>query len=165
MAQQDPPSRRTVLIVGGTTAAAGFYFMVVGLGFAPSPGRANAPMWVVFLAGLVFFLGGTAASMPALAGSPAGSDGELPPAAPPWLQVGQYVMGVAIFSCLALIGSWIAFGPGARSFSMSLSFFSTANAGEIVGRTAFGIGAVIAWLCTIAVAVSGARKLMRGRKS
>jgi hypothetical protein len=165
MARQDPPSPRALLLIGGIAAAIGLYFMIVGLGLVPSPGKAKAPMWVVFLAGLAFFLGGIAALMPALAGKATGPDGELPPSAPQWLWIGQYLMMVAIFASFAMIGSWVAFGPGTRSFSMSMPFFSTNNAGEWIGRIAFGIGAVITWLCTIAVAISGARKLLRRSKT
>ena len=34
-----------------------------------------------------------------------------------------------------------------------------AGVGEAIGRTVFGIGAVLIWLALIAVATSGARKL------
>ena len=35
----------------------------------------------------------------------------------------------------------------------------------LIARSAFGIGAIIAWLATIAFAVSGARKLLRRGKT
>jgi hypothetical protein len=37
---------------------------------------------------------------------------------------------------------------------------STRGGSEIFGRVAFGVGAIIAWLCLILVAVGGWRKLM-----
>ena len=65
---------------------------------------------------------------------------------------------------LALIGSWVAFGPGPRGFSGSFLFFSHAT-NEWIGRAAFGFGAVLCWLGTLAVAVVGARKLLGRGKS
>ncbi len=38
--------------------------------------------------------------------------------------------------------------------------FGSGSAGEIIGRTAFGIGAVIVWLFMIAMTVRGVRKLL-----
>ena len=35
----------------------------------------------------------------------------------------------------------------------------------LVGRILFGLGAVLTWLCTIAIAVSGARKLFSGKST
>jgi hypothetical protein len=160
MAVQEPPSRRTLIIIGALTAAAGLYFMLAALGVVPPPGKAHAPMWVAFFAGLVFLLAGIAVLIPAATGNSGTGNGELPPSAPHWLRLLQYLLGLSIFLSFALIASWIAFGPGPRTFSASGPFFSTKNAGEFVGRTAFGIGAVIIWLCTVGFAVSGARKLL-----
>src|SRR6267142_1140243 len=49
---------------------------------------------------------------------------------------------------------------GARAFSVSAPFGSTGEDNEISGRVAFGLGAIITWLCLILVAVSGWRKLI-----
>jgi hypothetical protein len=70
----------------------------------------------------------------------------------------QYLIGLAIFISLGAIGSWIAFGPGERAFSGSL-FFSTGDNAGTIGRVAFGIGAIIVWLCALAFAVAGAARL------
>ena len=88
------------------------------------------------------------------------SDGELPEGAPYWLRLFQYLLVLAIFAALAAIGSFVAFGPGTRSFSVSVSLVSTSGGSEIFGRVAFGIGAIITWLCLILVAVGGWRKLV-----
>ena len=66
-----------------------------------------------------------------------------------------------MFASLAAIGTWIAFGAGARSFNVDALFFETSGGGEVIGRIIFGIGAVITWLSLIGVAVSGWRKLIR----
>jgi len=161
---QKPPSRGTTIGLGAIVAAAGFYFVLVGLDVLPPPGEANAPMWVVVLAGLCFLLGGLGVLIPAAVTGEVRADGALPAGTPYWLRVVQYLLGLTIFACFAMIGSFVAFGPGTRSFSVSLPFFSSSGGSEIVGRVAFGLGAIITWLCLIAVAVSGWRKLVNRTK-
>jgi hypothetical protein len=159
MSKQDQASPATVLFVGAVALAAGLYFMLVGFGVAPAPGRTNAPRWLVFACGLAFALGGLGVILPRAAGLDA-TGHELPATSPRWLQVAQYLLGLAIFACFGAIGSWIAFGPGPRTFT------GTIAVGAILGRIAFGIGAVIIWLGLIGFAVSGARRLFgRARRA
>ncbi len=151
--------------IGGITAAAGLYFMLIGFGALPVPGgprNLHAPLWVVVLAGLVFFLGGAAVLVQAL--GRANASGELPAGAPHWMRIVQYLIGVTIFASFALIGSWIAVGGEARQFSGGVPFFG-GGANVSIARIMFGIGALICWFATIAFAVSGARKLLRHGKS
>jgi hypothetical protein len=153
-------SPKEMMFVGAIAAAAGIYFMLVGFGVLPIPGgprNLHGPLWVVFCAGLAFFLGGLAVF---LQGVTRAERGELPAGSPHWLRAIHLLMGLTIFICFGAIASWIAFGPGARSFSGSFLFFS-AEMNAIIGRAAFGIGAIIIWLCTIAFAVSSYRKLFR----
>jgi hypothetical protein len=158
MRKQDPPSPGTVVLVGLVAVGAGLYFMLVGLGLVPAPGKANAPYWLVFAAGLAFALGGLGVILPRAAGVEA-KDGELPQNAPRWLQVAQYLLILTIFACFGAIGTWIAVGPGPRTFT------GTVPVGAIGGRIVFGIGAVIIWLILIKVAISGARRLLGGGKA
>jgi hypothetical protein len=149
-----------MLAIGLIVGAIGLFFVLVGLGIVPPPGGKKAlhsPLWVVFCAGLTFFLAGGALLLHLASGAKPTAQ-ELPPDAPQWMRIAQYLAMVTIFASFAAIGSWVALGPGDRAFSMSTPFFS-APAGELVGRIAFGIGAIVTWLCTIAVAVAGARKL------
>ena len=127
----------------------------------PPPGVANAPMWVVVLAGLCFLLGGLGVLIPAAVTGEVTSDGELPAGAPYWLRVFQYLLVLTIFAAFAMIGSFVALGPGTRSFGISVPFVSTSGGSEIFGRIAFGVGAIITWLCLILVAVGGWRKFIR----
>jgi hypothetical protein len=164
MADKIPAYPKQMLGIGCLAVAAGGYFALIGLGLLPVPGgpsNVHGPLWIVFCAGLVFVLGGSAVVLQAL--GRANDQGEFPADAPLWIRVAQYLMGVAIFACFAAIGSWIAFGPGERAFSGSIGLFS-GEANARLGRIMFGIGAVVVWLCTIAFAVSGARKLLARRK-
>jgi hypothetical protein len=163
MADKRPATPREMLVIGLIAAGAGLFFVLVGLGIVPPPGgkkSLHAPLWVVFCAGLAFLLGGGALLLHLASGART-SDNDFPEGAPHWMRVLRYLFMVAIFVSFAAIGSWVAFGPGERAFSMSMPLFSGA-ASEMIGRIAFGIGAVVTWLATIAVAVSGARKLLRG---
>jgi hypothetical protein len=160
MSDKRPATRKEMLVIGLTAGGAGLFFVLVGLGIVPPPGgkkNLHGPLWVVFCAGLAFFFGGGALLLHLASGAKP-TDDDFPAGAPQWMRVVRYLAMVAIFVSFAAIGSWVAFGPGDRAFSMSTPFFS-GPANEIVGRVAFGIGAIITWLCTIAVAVVGARKL------
>ena len=64
---------------------------------------------------------------------------------------------------LATIGTWIAIGSGPRAFSLSAPFVEMQTAGEIIGRTVFGLGAVIVWIYVIALTVGTVRKLFDRR--
>jgi hypothetical protein len=159
MDRQQQMSAKSIFTLGLAATGAGLYFVLVSIGILPIPGGERAlhgPLWIVFCAGLAFLLAGLALLIRVVAGESA-EDGELPPSAPRWLRFAQYLFGLAIFGCFGLIGSWIAFGAGPRHFSMS--GFLIGNPGEMFGRMLFGIGAVVIWLCMIAMAVAGARKL------
>jgi hypothetical protein len=123
------------------------------LGVVPPPGKRNPhdPLWLVFGAGVAFLLGGLAVLNGALAGA---QNGELPSNAPRRLHVAQDVMGLAITACLASIATWIALGPGPRSFNVSTPLFETSGGAATLGRVAFAIDALITWLLLVALAIS-----------
>jgi hypothetical protein len=155
-----PTTRKEMLVIGSIAGGAGLFFVLIGLGIVPPPGgqkALHAPLWVVFCAGLAFFLGGGALLLHVASGAKP-TDDDFPADAPHWMRVVRYLAMVAIFVSFAAIGSWVAFGPGERAFTVSAPFGS-GPARDIVGRIAFGIGAIITWLCAIAVVVVGARKL------
>ena len=159
MDERKTAAPKQMLVIGLLFAAIGLYFALVGLGLFPVPGgnkALHAPLWIVFLAGLAFFLGGAAAILQGAGG--ANASGELPSNAPRWMRVAQSLFVLAIFAVFALMASWVAFGPGERHITATIPFYS-GPANEWIGRGAFGIGAVVLWLATIALAVSGARKL------
>jgi hypothetical protein len=56
-----------------------------------------------------------------------------------------------------LIASWVAFGPGGRHFSGTI-IFGDAHTNAAIGRTIFGLGAVIVWLSAAGFAAFGFRK-------
>jgi hypothetical protein len=166
MTDTAPPSPRMKTVIGIAAGSAGLYFLLVGAGVLPvpgGPGNLNGPVWLLLCAGLAFFLAGVAILLQAFGG--ANDQGEFPADARSWLPVVQYLIGIAIFASLGAMGSWIAFGPGERAFSGSF-FFLSGEANAVVGRAAFGVGAVIVWVCTITFAVLGSKKLLgRSRRT
>ena len=153
-----PPTPRQTFWIGALALAGGLYFSLVGLEALPVPGGRNnlhGPMWLALAIGLVFALAGLSALLQVAAG--ANAQGEMPEKSPRWMRAAQYLMAATLLMCLAMVGSWIAFGAGDRQFSGTLPVSGAANAW--IGRIVFGIGALITWGAAIAFAVVGARKI------
>ena len=153
---QKQPSPWETIGLGTLAAIIGFYLVLATLSLLPAPGGPDAPMWLVLAVGFGLLLGGLWHLIPALVMDELRVDGEASPNAPQRLHVAQYVFALAVAMCCAMVGSWIALGPGAHG---SLPF-STSDSLDMIGRAAFGIGAVVIWLGLIAVATSGWRKLV-----
>ena len=127
---------------------AGLLIVLVAVGVVPvDPDSLHAPPWVLATAGVVFATAGVAASM-RLRES--------------WL---NDLLALLVIGGMAVIGSWISFGPGEREFSGSFSFGPIGlggPSGPLVGRIAFGIGAVMLWAFVVFVVLRLARRLSRG---
>jgi hypothetical protein len=166
MSSQQQTSPMQTRLVGAGAAAFGLWLILVGLGVLPPPGgprNIQGPLWLSVAAGLAFFLAGAAIVLQ-LWGN-ADERGELPPAAPNWMRFAQLSITVAIFVALSVLGSWVAFGPGARRFGGTFMFFSP-YINEVIGRSLFGFGAVLCWLCTLLFAVAGFRRIRnRGKEN
>jgi hypothetical protein len=144
---------------GIVLAAGGVYFVLVALGMLPMPeGGANAPPFIVALAGLAFLFAGGSVMIRARAGA-RDSDANLPANAPPWTHMSYRIAGIAIAGTLALIGTWIAIGGGPRAFTMPGAIAGPLPMGELIGRAVFGLGAVIVWIYVVALTVGMLRKL------
>ena len=139
----------------------GVFIVLQAVGVVPTSGM-NAPVWAGMLGGLVFLLGGAAIVIQAIGGASA-STGELPASAPGWMRAAQYLFVLFVFGAFALIGSWIAFGPGERDIAVSLAGLAGPAPG-LLGRAAFGFGAVICWLCFAGALASGLRQLGTARR-
>jgi hypothetical protein len=159
MREQAEKFDKTTAAIGAVFAAAGFYFVLAALGIVPPPGDANGPLWLVLAAGFVFMFAGCAVILQ-WAGGASMQTGRMSASAPNWLIAVQLLLVAMVSASMAAIGSWIAFGPGERSFSSNVPFVETIGMGEIIGRAAFGLGAIIVWLFAIAMAVRGVRQLL-----
>jgi hypothetical protein len=149
--------RGELIGAGIASAAMGLLIMLFVSGVIPSRGE-SAPWWVGMSAGAVFMLGGLALMLRWFAGGTTG-DADLPKGAPVWLRGAYYLLGLIAIGGLAAIGTWVAFGPGERVFSMSIPFLADGPANRWIGRTVFGIGTLLTWLFFGVAAVSYWRKL------
>jgi len=124
-----PMSRRKTAAIGLAVVAAGLYPLAVATGLATArPGSVHAPLWVVGLTGACFVLAGTLILIPERQ-----------------VRLRGFAVGVLV-SAFAVIFDWVAFGPGERSFSGSLSFGGLAlhsGGGALGGRIAFGGAALV----------------------
>lgn len=137
--------------------AMGLLFLAVGvmplvsvLGLLPA-GQASpdaAPAWIGWLIGLMFVGAGLYILLTAFTGdNPSGATAE-------GRMLGGFreLLSLAIVGGLALLASWVAFGPGPRHFSVGFggSGVFLSGGGDRLGRVAFGAGAVITW-CAFAL--------------
>lgn len=165
MSMQDKPSAADGIGLGLAFVATGAYFVLIALGVLPPPGgedSAKAPMAIVAAAGLAFVFAGLTVAIKGFAGA-RDQDSELPAGAPRWTQLAYRVLAIAVAGSLAAIGTWIAIGSGPRTFTVAGPFVEMRTTGETIGRTVFGLGAVIVWIYVIALAVSTVRKLFDRR--
>src|SRR5688572_11659387 len=142
MKRQDPPSPRTTFICGLLAAGMGLFLILTGLGVLPMPPRsASGAAWIATVAGLMFLLAGVSISVGAIHG--VSETGELPENTGWWMRLFYYVTGLVAAGALAAIGTWVAFGPGARAFGGTGMFLLSKEANEMVGRGLFGFGALL----------------------
>jgi hypothetical protein len=162
--QEQLPSRaprqaspHDVIGIGVAFSAAGLYFMLGAAGYLPMP-ETSSPSVLVFCAGLAFAFAGVTCMVRARAGM-TDSQSEMPESAPRWTKMSYRVLAIGTAGALAMIGTFIAIGSGPRAFGLSAPFVEMQTAGEALGRTVFGLGAVIAWIYVIALTVGTVRKL------
>jgi hypothetical protein len=160
----DEPDRLTagqLRFWGAVTLALGSLIMLAAAGVLPSKGG-DAPAWVVACAASVFVLAGGLLLLRSVMGGDM-NDRELPRGVPLVLRAIYYAAGLSVVAALATVGTWVAFGPGERAFSVSIPFLGSGPGNEWIGRAAFGAGAALTWLFFLIAAVAWWRKLIRER--
>ncbi len=122
----------TFAACGLAALAAGLVPMLSALGIIPAPERSfNAPRWVVFVAGSLFFLGGVMILVQAVVKDA--------------MSFASFV-GATMLTGLMVIGNWIAFGPGNRECEASISipgFGVSDRLADLPCRLGFGYGALL----------------------
>jgi hypothetical protein len=127
------------------------------------PASIHAPRWVLGVCGGMFALTGLAifyyAVVNALGRGPGSETDENAFPVVGWL------LGLVISGGLAVVASWVAFGPGERTFTGSVGVGGIGAGGpasESAGRWVFGIGAVMTGAFTLWGLVYGVRRLVGG---
>ena len=151
--------------MGILAMAVGMLPLLAALGILPTrpPAHGDAPAWMGGAIGLAFFLAGIIVIIRGFAGAD-DSTSELPAAAPRALHIVNWFMGLAVAVLLAVIMTWVAVGPGERSFSVGGSlggaamFMGAGHGGQIFGRIAFGFVALLAWTLVGGTLIYAARR-------
>jgi hypothetical protein len=144
MRQGSNPSPKSTIIFGLIAASIGvFYILLAGGIFGPIARQPDqeAPAWLGIVVGLIFLLGGSAVVIQTSLRNANASRQGLPAATPFWLRSFYQLLCLGIVASLGVVATWVAFGPGKRTFTGSGAFL-----GEVGGRAAFGIGAVLIWI-------------------
>ena len=165
-----PGPTTTWLLLGILSALTGAAVVLVALGIIPTAQAAQAPPWVIGLAGSVFVVVGLySIALAALAWR----DPELAErivrgeafTMAGWL-VGLF--GVGVFFA---VSAWIAWGPGPRTFSggvgaggIGVGGTVQGTVGESMGRAVFGMAAIITGLVGVWMVLWGIRRLRLSRR-
>jgi hypothetical protein len=155
---QDQAPPHDVVGVGVAFSTAGLYFMLGAIGYLPMP-EAHAPWFISFCAGAAFLFAGLTCFVRARAGT-TDEQADMPDSAPRSLQSSYRALAIAAAGALAIVGTWVAIGSGPRVFGLTVPF-AEMQAGEMIGRALFALGAVIVWIYLFALTVSTVRKLFR----
>ena len=161
MQKQRDVRRSAQLVLGLVCIVFGALPVLSAMGMVPAPQSSPAPPWVGAIAGLVFVVGGACFLIRALRGP----SGQPSPDVPRWVRAAQYLAVIAVFAGFAGVNTWVAFGPGERAFSTLVGGAARLDGGEIVGRAAFGFGAVVAWLCVAVILLSSLKLMTGGRRA
>ncbi|CAN0175586.1 unnamed protein product, partial [Phaeothamnion confervicola] len=125
-----PAARNAVAVI---CALVGGAIVALAAGIIPADESAfHAPHWVIGACGFVFMIAGFLVVVPET------------------MSRMKNFLAAVMLSLFAAIPGWIAFGSGPRVFGGSISFGAMTSAthpGEMVGRIAFGFGAVLLGLC------------------
>lgn len=144
-------ANRLYIVLGLITVALGSVPFLAALGILPTrtPRPDDAPAWIAFAIGLAFMLAGIMVIVRGFTGAD-DSSSELPQTASRALRGFYDLLRLPIPVLLALIFTWVAFGPGERHFTMSVgaggAAAATAVGGQTLGRVMFGLGAVLGWI-------------------
>lgn len=156
---------KTSVFLGLVCIAIGAIPLLTTLGIIPHrPVSSDSePLWTDWLIGLVFASAGILVIMRGITGSADNASSAMPANAPRLLRGAYDVLSVAIVCSLALVFTWIAFGPGPRHFSLSGGGLSipTSGMGDMVGRVAFGFGSVLFWCVLGAIVIGRVRRWRR----
>ncbi len=157
-------SRRGAAAMGAAFIGVGIFPILIGLGII-QPTERDAPAWVAAAAGVMFVCAGLSIVVDFAIADGVGPDGDFKPGTPTAIRAANLVLGLAIVGLMASVSGWIAFGPGPRRFTstLTLPFWPIRWQSEgIMGRVGFGVATVLLAVMFVACGVSGVARLRRG---
>lgn len=157
-------SNRITIALGLMTVLVGSIPLLAMAGVLPraSEPADPAPSWMGWLIGAMFVGAGLIVTARGVL-QVSDASGDFPQSAPRWLRLANRVIGFGIACGLAIMFTWVAFGPGPRHFSIGLNgvWLRGFGSGERLGRVAFGFGAILTWVFIGAVTVRAVRNARR----
>jgi hypothetical protein len=153
--------------MGILSLAAGVVIILIALDWIHvPPSSIHAPRWVLAICGGVFAVPGVAMLYYGIVN---GFGGEArPPGAmsQDGFTVVGWLVGLVVMCGVTTVASWIAFGPGERTFTGGIGVGGVGVGGRSSGtggRVVFGIGAVLTGVLTIWGFIYGVRRLSGGQ--
>ena len=158
-------SRPAAIVVGTLTIACGAIPLVlIARGDVRPSTPSDAPTWLGVAIALVFVFAGFSVIFDYVIGHGRQSDGGFLPDTPAYIRALDTLIGLGILGLMAAIFGWVAFGRGPRAFStfVAIPFLAVGSrAGELSGRIAFGVFAVLWVMLFMAFGVSAVRRIRR----
>lgn len=129
MAAKDSPTWLGVL-----SGLVGVGILLMAADVVPiDPAKLHAPRWVLGLCGVVFLCVGALVWSNRYGAA--------------WM---KDAVAFVMIASMAVMGTWVAIGPGERDFSGAVGIGPFALAGELpLGRIVFGVGAAMTWLVAL----------------
>ncbi len=156
-------SNKVTIALGVMTVLVGTIPLLAMMGVLPrtnAPTADPAPAWMGWLIGLIFVSAGFIVILRGMVGAN-GNSSDLPATTPRALRALNDIIGVGIAGGLAMLFTWVAFGPGPRHFSMGIDGLWMPVSNAMLDRVVFGFCAILAWWITIAMSVVTLRKWRR----
>jgi hypothetical protein len=150
--------RKGLFLAGLMALGIGFYIVALAIGILPGDSIIS-PHWILGLTGMAFVVGGGLVCLGELLRHDDAAqlrDVEL-------ARVFRTFMVVVLLAIFAIVGNWVAFGPGSRPMQavVGLPYVDqSVRASEWVGRFGFGVSALSLDLLLIMLIVT----FLRGRR-
>jgi hypothetical protein len=143
---------KSAIFVGSISALIGLFIALVAADvIRVDEAGFNAPRWVMLAGGMIFFLAGVIVLATGGVQDPSTEEIDA-------VRIFRGTFGFLIVLLFAVIAHWVAFGPGDRLFSGSLAIPFVS---DLLGRIAFGCGAVLLDMILLVMVFRAGRSLFR----
>lgn len=164
MAETNQLSRGGALVMGGLFVASGVIPLLLGATH-PRPSAGNdAPKWIGIAVCAMFILAGISIVLDYAIAGGISPDGDFAAGTPMAIRIANLALGSVIVGLMTAVFGWVAFGPGTRHFTatLTLPFMPIRwRSNELTGRIAFGVASVLMAAAFIACGISGLHRLWR----